>query len=72
MHAYTNRYTHTHTYIIYTQKYLYTLMWFPSSLRTHRVRADTYVKLVKLLKTPSGTLVSWFEDRARYLWAWQT
>ena len=30
---------------------------------THRGRGDTYCKLVKPLKTPSGTLVSWFSDR---------
>ena len=35
-------------------------------------RGDTYCKLVKPLKTPSGTLVSWLSARERYLWAWQT
>jgi len=35
-------------------------------------RGDTYCKLVKPLKAPSGTLVSWLLDRSRLLWSWQT
>ena len=39
---------------------------------TNGGQRGTYRKLVKPLKTPSGTLVSWFSDRERVLWAWQT
>ena len=35
-------------------------------------RDGTYHKLVKPLKTPSGTLVSLLSDRSRLLWACQT
>ena len=31
-------------------------------------RGDTYCKLIKPLKTPSGTLVSWLLSRRRNLW----
>ena len=41
----------------------------PFTQHTHRGRGDTYCKLVKSLKTPAGTLVSWFECKKRVLWA---
>ena len=75
-HIYTHVYytiytalTHIYTHIYYT---IYTCTYtrsFSSPQCTHRGRADTYRKLVKLLKTPAGTLVSWFDDRSRCLWA---
>ena len=63
--------THTHVHNLYTKIFERTRV-VPSPHSTYRGRADTYSKLAKPLKTPSGTLVSWFEDRERYLWAWQT
>jgi len=74
-HPYTRTHTQIHTHAhIYERASLHTNMCantptFPSPHSTHRGRRDTYCKLVKLLKTPSGTLVSWLSDRYRTLWA---
>ena len=71
-HTYTRTHTNTYEYaFIHTLKCTCTRR-FPSPPSTHGGRADTYRKLVKPLKTPAGTLVSWFPFRSRYLWAWQT
>ena len=75
MHAHTHRYRHTHIHMnmhLYTRISVLTHVGFPSPPSTHRGRGDTYRKLVKPLKTPAGTLVSWLWDSKRYLWAWQT
>ena len=72
-HTDTHKHTHPNDYAFYTYILcVHTNTHIPSppfTQHTHRGRADTYRKLVKPLKTPAGTLVSWFEDRARSLWA---
>ena len=57
-HKHTHKHTRTHTHInADTHTHMYKRS-FLSPASTHRGRGDTYCKLVKPLKTPSGTLVS--------------
>ena len=63
-----------HTRAISDDKYTLVYAAPICSLALHRTqgRDGTYCKLVKPLKTPSGTLISWLPYSPRYLWAYQT
>jgi len=63
---------HIRTRLYHTQGPKYTFVYAALALHRKQERDGTYCKLVKPLKTPSGTLVSWLPSRRSFLWACQT